>query len=315
MYLHQTEFFKDVIQKTAKFYEIDKLIVERDYWYAYCIKRLYEEERNITIKGSYVLSKLYVNFNRQPNDLDFALELIDEADIKKAKIRKLIASVDNNVVLKDKVDSANPSGNYSYKSIDEKVYSFRIEALAYSPLGRRRNPFKLKTFIGNYIKESNYKNVAMTQFEELEQNIFVYDKYLMFIDKLLCIFYFTSNEFKGEIYRLYCALYDIANMIENLDSFFDDKILEDVFITKFMDKFKGNFAFNSYSEFFCENPSSWNFLYYRNEYEDFLKNNNLIPLKSFEQVYEFMVNLNQKVRNNKVLNNFLVLLFYINNNK
>lgn len=313
MNFHQNNQFKEIIEEISKFKKIQIEIIEQDYWYAFCCYRL-SLNKNVTVKGSYILSKCFDNFDRSPNDLDFSLEkcVTEKFDIdsKKIVIREIIKSISNKIVLCENESSSNQNGLFSYNSISGEPKTIRVKSLVYSPLNRKIHVYRIKTIIYDYFEEKN--NIELIKdYPELSFPISVYDKYLMIVDKLLCLFYFTSTEFKGSIDRLFCALYDTSCLIDNILLLQGDR-LQELFYEKIQDKFKGNFAYKAYSEFFNKSMLDWNLWKYKNDYQIYLENNNLKSKIGFTEIMNKLNSIKNTLFSSCSFNLIIQLANYIN---
>lgn len=305
MFLYERADFRDILDFTSKKMGVDVDIIERDYWYSYCAYMLTRFDERITIKGSYVLSKIYNQYYRMPNDLDFSLEVANDDLIgKRICIKNAISSIGTPVIL-DQEATSNLHGVFSFPAIYCADNKIRIESLVYSPLGRKREKMRVNTFVYMY-----HGDDGLIVHPELSFVINVYDKRLMAIDKIFCIFYFTSSEFRGDQSRLYCALYDVSCMLSSID--FTDKHFINLVATKISEKYKGRYAYKAYSEFFNVTPENWKVNLYNKGYTEYLKANSLKPTKTFSQTMGTLGQFRNLLLSNDVFSFLIHLVNEIN---
>lgn len=303
MFLYERSDFGDILASTAEKMGVSIDVIERDYWYSYCAYMLTKADERITVKGSYVLSKIYSQHYRVPNDLDFSLEVPnDDLSSKRICIKNAIASLGETVVL-DQDAKSNLNGEFSFPAIYCDKGKIRIESLVYSPLGRERKIMHINTFIYTSFNNNNLK----TMYPELSFAINVYDKRLMAIDKIFCIFYFTSAEFSGEQSRLYCALYDVSCMLSSID--FTDDSFTNLVVEKISEKYKGRYGYKAYSEFFNVPSENWKVNLFDMRYAEYLDKNGLKPPKSFNQTIHALGQMRNLLLSN---NTFSFLIHTIN---
>lgn len=237
MNLHLKDEFKDLIEITAEHMNLDKRIVEKDYWVTYALKKLANSEfvDHIIFRGGTSLTKCYSDLSRFSEDIDLAVNLYD--GISKSQIKKLV-SMGEKIMCDEFIESPNANNikggefrevEYIYKTLfeDSNVQmnelnpKIKIESVTFL----RPNPYErreVKSFLFDYLTDKNM--VEMIKEYELEPfalNVLSIKRTV--IDKLVCL---VRMSYECDLYELLGKtrhLYDIHMTYKGLESFYNDK--------------------------------------------------------------------------------------------
>ena len=74
IHIHEdADFFREAVLFTARQTESNAQLVEKDYFCSVLLSYLYQEETSLVFKGGTSISKIYANFYRLSEDLDFVI--------------------------------------------------------------------------------------------------------------------------------------------------------------------------------------------------------------------------------------------------
>lgn len=117
MQLHlNIEDFKDLIKLTAEYFQLNPLIVEKDYWITHSLYQLSMSEysERVVFKGGTSLTKCYADLHRFSEDIDIALltECMSKSQIKK-NLPRIESAMQNGLEAVD-FEEERKSGSYRY---------------------------------------------------------------------------------------------------------------------------------------------------------------------------------------------------------
>ena len=95
MTFHESSAFKDAIEAAAETLRIRPVLVEKDYWVTYVLKKLAHSPfaDKVVFKGGTSLSKAYNCIKRFSEDIDLAL--LPQEGLSGSQIRKLLSDIDH----------------------------------------------------------------------------------------------------------------------------------------------------------------------------------------------------------------------------
>ena len=228
MILHNDrKSFEEIIIQTAKYYNIDVSIIEKDYYVTVMLKELSKKIDNMIFKGGTSLSKCYHLIERFSEDIDLNIETIKHpTDSERKKlcnsIKESINDLNFALVNPDNIRSRRDFNRFiiDYNSIF-KSESLKSNLIIETAVFIRSFPCvekEVSSYVYEYMNLNGYDNIIKEcNLEPFKIRVQSLER--TFIDKLFAIAdYYLANE-KSEHSRHLYDLYKINNNI-NFDNDF-----------------------------------------------------------------------------------------------
>lgn len=222
MKLHKNlMLFNELIHKCSKYYNVNSIFIEKDYFVVLILKNLIEMNENIVFKGCTSLSKCYKLINRFSEDIDITLNGKFFSQSHKRQLKKQIIEICDKQSLKinnlDEIQSRKSFNCYKIEYSDNNTLNFLSNTILLE------TSFILKSF------PTQKKNVSSIISDYLMSNnqLDIIDKYELFpfeietqslertlIDKvyILCDSYLSNKK-----RRLSRHIYDIHMLLKVVD--------------------------------------------------------------------------------------------------
>ncbi len=233
MQLHlNTDDFRDLINLTAEYFQLNPLIVEKDYWITHSLYQLSVSEysEKVVFKGGTSLTKCYADLHRFSEDIDIALlaEGMSKSQIKK-NLSGIESAMQNGLEAVD-FEGKRKSGNYrytqfSYTSIlsgglQELYPHIRFERTSFM----HPHPYKklpIGTFIEKYLMEKGMK-VVVDEFElnKFELNVLVIERTV--VEKIVSLVRMSYEEGQKEMLTKTRHFYDLYMTYPLVEGFYGD---------------------------------------------------------------------------------------------
>jgi hypothetical protein len=237
MNLHlKREQLKELILVVSEFYKIDKSIVEKDYWVTFALYKLlsFEKKDFIIFRGGTSLTKCYVDLKRFSEDIDLAINKVNE--ISRTKLKKLIKEAEKHIAA-DFKECPGGTKREDYRDVEYKYPSvfdgagimemnpnIKIETVSFMT----PNPFEkrpVKSIIYNYLEEKGLMDfIKEFGLEPFEINVLSVRRTV--IDKIVALVrmsYKTDlKELRAKTRHLYDLHLTYMNMPE-IRNFYGDK--------------------------------------------------------------------------------------------
>ena len=125
MILHENDKdFVDLIQATAADFGISAVLIEKDYWVTFVLKRLAQSEHSndVVFKGGTSLSKAHKLIHRFSEDIDLALKpsAFTSANSAKTKLRK----IEKDLMVAPFVENEKDAGKVTDMKIRKSAHTF-----------------------------------------------------------------------------------------------------------------------------------------------------------------------------------------------
>lgn len=238
MNIHSKDEFTDLIEVTAEYMNLDKRIVEKDYWVTYALRKLANSELvdDIIFRGGTSLTKCYSDLSRFSEDIDLAVNL--KEGLTNNKIKKLVAAGEKVMCdeFNEAIDVEQIKGGkfreveYVYKTVFSNFESIpmnelnpriKIESVTFihpNPYEKR----KISSFLHTYLDSKNMKD----EIEEYELEPFylnVLSNKRTVVDKLVCLVRMSYEEGLTELLSKTRHLYDIHMTYNSLKEFYENE--------------------------------------------------------------------------------------------
>lgn len=217
MYLHETEYFKDVILDVANRSGISDEIVEKDYYVTLILKRLAEMKSDIVFKGGTSLSKAFHVIDRFSEDVDITFtEHIGSGRRKKLKyniLKPISEELGMPILNWDKIESDKDYNRYDfgYTSISGDESPEQPKVIVETALMSYSFPTEMKeitSIVYDQLHESDLS--VMEEYELLPFQMRVQSLERTLIDKMfaICDYYMLKKENRNsrhlyDIYKIY----------------------------------------------------------------------------------------------------------------
>lgn len=242
MELHNdhTNFF-NLIEEASKFFNISANIVEKDYWFFYCIKQL-SSFQNIIFKGSTVSRIICDNRERYPNDIDMLWvgDLNQDIHSIGKEIQRLYKSL-----FGENVRTSCPEENlsqwtwYMYNSVmnSDSVRRFELECFVHDGYNSvKTQEYCMTSMIGDYLKEKGLDSY-INEYNLSPYTIRGTTADHMFVEKIFALPYACDRSYHRVEWRKYEMIRDliilmrvnqVKELLDDRDSF--NRICRDILI-------------------------------------------------------------------------------------
>lgn len=226
MILHNNkEDFENLINLTAKEFNISEVYIEKDYWVTYILKTLSSSKHieNIVFKGGTSLSKAYSLIERFSEDIDLQLINFEGSN---SQIKNKIKEIEKDITLDLRKLEGHPRES-KHGSIRKTIYAYdrviddnnffqgseelvlEINAMSIPEPYEKK---KLRTYIAEFMDISNNSEyINEYKLEEFEVNVL--DKKRTFVEKIFAVLDFSFKEdYISELSNKIRHLYDIYKL-------------------------------------------------------------------------------------------------------
>lgn len=252
--------FKDLIEIVSSELNLDKKIIEKDYWITYALSKLSEaNNENVIFRGGTSLTKCYIDLKRFSEDIDLA---INTSNLNNTQIKKIMRNTEK--IMTDKFIEVDDGDNiksgdyrkvqYKYESIvgnNKGIYelgelneNIKIETVTFL----KPNPYekrKVKSMIYDYLEKKNMIDVIEEfQLEPFDINVLSIKRTIL--DKIVSLIRMSYEDGIEELKGKTRHLYDLHLTFEFLRDFYENKaelkriiqlVLDDEEKSKFKDKY------------------------------------------------------------------------------
>ena len=220
MYLHEEDYFKDIIATVSEKSGLSDVIVEKDYYVTLILKELIKHNNEIVFKGGTSLSKAFHLIDRFSEDIDITFK----DHIGENKRKKLKYNVIKQVSDKLKMPIINWKQTESDK--DYNQYKFSYETVLNNNIGiapsiiletaLMSSAFPVETkeidnYIFSYLKDSEFELLEKAELLPFAMNVQSLERTL--IDKMfaLCDYYLLNKPIRNsrhlyDIFKVYPAI-------------------------------------------------------------------------------------------------------------
>ncbi len=220
MYLHEEDYFKDIIATVSEKSGLSDVIVEKDYYVTLILKELIKHNNEIVFKGGTSLSKAFHLIDRFSEDIDITFK----DHIGENKRKKLKYNVIKQVSDKLKMPIINWKQTESDK--DYNQYKFSYETVLNNNTGiapsiiletaLMSSAFPVETkeidnYIFSYLKDSEFELLEKAELLPFAMNVQSLERTL--IDKMfaLCDYYLLNKPIRNsrhlyDIFKVYPAI-------------------------------------------------------------------------------------------------------------
>ena len=117
MTFHNDKEFADAIEAASQHFNINSVLIEKDYWVCYVLKNLSQSEymNKVVFKGGTSLSKAFNCIERFSEDIDFAL--LNEEKLSNDKCNKLMKKIEPEITQELKQEESNPRDKMEKKRV------------------------------------------------------------------------------------------------------------------------------------------------------------------------------------------------------
>lgn len=225
MKLHENKKeFKELIQLTADFFNIQPVYIEKDYWVTYVLKNLFNSEYKdkIIFKGGTSLSKAYSLIERFSEDVD--LQLINfkgSENQKKNLMRKIEKVATEGLIPQSNHSRESKSGNirktvYKYDKVFDGNFFQASDDFIFEINGMSiPEPWEVKKInsdIAKFLIEHE-EIEALEEFGLEEFYVNVLNKERTFVEKIFAVMdYSFEEDYIGKLKNKIRHIYDISKL-------------------------------------------------------------------------------------------------------
>ena len=221
-----SKYFEEAISFTSERSGFLPDLIEKDYYCSLILNYLFKDEKtNLVFKGGTCLSKVYTDFYRMSEDLDFVIPV--KLDIPKNARRQLVKPVKQQLV--------NLINEYSCFSIQNELTGYNVSkqyigVLSYNSVIESENkPGTIKIEIGmreELIQNANWMQTSTLLIDPFRENIVIPD----FKTQCLTLEEVYAEKFRAALTRKEPAIrdfFDIFYAASNLKiGFLDEKFIK-----------------------------------------------------------------------------------------
>ena len=324
MTFHNDKEFADAIEAASQHFNINSVLIEKDYWVCYVLKNLSQSEymNRVVFKGGTSLSKAFNCIERFSEDIDLAL--LNEEKFSNDKCNKLMKKIEPEITQELKQEESNPGDKmekkrvtyYSYekktkgevKAVKDKI---QLEINTFTnPVPHEKK--EIQSYVGQFLNLKGRKDLISNYGLEAF-TLLVLTRERTFFEKLLSLIrlsYSGNDKLKEKIRHFYdlCMLYkqnDLGDKLLSSDNFqLINLALQDDASNKIFsgDWMKANL---SDSPLFKDPSTAWKELEatFKNELGQLVWNNNLPSsdeiITFFEKIKRFLVEFDKMYSGSK----------------